>query len=195
MIIREEENKTEETISIRHLPTEEHEKEDARMPKQDALLSSSRISRQNSKEKLCEESKCSHAEVLITDDAEEVIDGMKLLFKTHSQAKADYVRDGDQAIQFCRQRKESQCCPPYKLILIDLQLGDVSGYEATKEIRQWFGSDKTKVIAITALLEKFVMDKLEAAGIDEVLYKPLTKRKVISMLAENDIFNGTLLFD
>ena len=73
---------------------------------------------------------------------------------------------------------------------MDIHLGDMNGYEATTEIRKVFDRNTTKVLAVTALLERFVLHKLEPAGLDGVLYKPLNKSKILKMMMENNIFNG-----
>ena len=74
--------------------------------------------------------------------------------------------------------------------MMDIHLGDMNGYEATRSIREFLGHHDTRVIAMTALLEKYVKDKLPEAGIDGAFYKPLTKPKFIQLFKQENIHNG-----
>ena len=133
---------------------------------------------------------CTHADILIVDDARVVLECLLLFVQGFSTATADTASSGEQAITKGRERLQSKCCRPYKLILMDIHLGDMNGYEATTQLRNIFQEEETKVIAVTALQEKFVKDKLQPAGMNGVLYKPLTKTKILNLFKEFHIFNG-----
>ena len=60
----------------------------------------------------------------------------------------------------CRESAARECCGAYKLVIMDLHLEDMSGYEAAKQAREILGRDTTKIIGMTALLEQYITDKL-----------------------------------
>ena len=61
----------------------------------------------------------------------------------------------------------------YDVILMDWQLPDVDGIEATRRIRV-FGSDKLRIIGLTANATPDVIQRGTEAGMDMVLQKPVS---------------------
>jgi PAS domain S-box-containing protein len=73
----------------------------------------------------------------------------------------------------------------YDLILMDCQMPEMDGYEATKIIRQ-LDSDKCKtiIIAMTANAMKEDRDRCIAVGMDDYVSKPIRKEELAKKLAE-----------
>lgn len=59
------------------------------------------------------------------------------------------------------------------LILLDLALPRESGYEVLKKIRKHPALQKTKVVAVTSSVSAADIDKMQAAGFDGFLGKPV----------------------
>ncbi|MCP4473101.1 MAG: response regulator [Gammaproteobacteria bacterium] len=70
----------------------------------------------------------------------------------------------------------------YDMILMDIGLPDGNGREATREIRKSsLPNQDTPIIALTAHIPESEHDECSSAGMDKVLYKPLTKDKIESI--------------
>jgi len=71
------------------------------------------------------------------------------------------------------------------VLLLDMQLSKLDGYEVTRRIRQDFGDDQTVIIAVTA--SAFVQQKaaILASGCNDLLAKPYTHAELFAMLAKH----------
>ena len=92
-----------------------------------------------------------------------------------------HAKDGKEAIEMCEQS------PEINLVLMDLKLPVVSGFEATKVIKAH--RPDLYVVAQSAYSTKDMIEKSKAAGCDEFLAKPITLAAFSEMI---DRFNRTL---
>ena len=102
--------------------------------------------------------------LLVVEDDEMNFIYLTQIFKL-TKGEITRAKNGNEALNYARNNK-------YDIILMDIQLPDISGNEITKEIRN-FDSD-TPIIAQTASRTPDETDASIEAGCTEVLVKPFT---------------------
>ncbi len=73
----------------------------------------------------------------------------------------------------------------YDLILMDIQMSIMDGYQATREIRRWEESEgrkRTPILALTAHALKGDAEKSIEAGCDGHLTKPIRKQVLLEAI-------------
>ena len=86
------------------------------------------------------------------------------------------VTKGDEAVKVALKKKPD-------LILMDIQLPGIDGYEATKRIKSNKETKNIPVIAITAYALKGDREKAIDAGCDDYIKKPIDTREVPIIVA------------
>ncbi|MBF0188238.1 MAG: response regulator [Magnetococcales bacterium] len=116
--------------------------------------------------------------LLVVDDAED----NRLLIKAF--LKKDPVRiieacDGFEAVERCREER-------FDIILMDLQMPRMDGYEATFEIRRLereLGRSECHIVALTAHAMREVAENCFSAGCDGHLTKPIRRQDLLTLLS------------
>jgi CheY-like chemotaxis protein len=73
---------------------------------------------------------------------------------------------------------------PYDIILMDVQMPEMDGFEAARAIRKlWASADQPKIIAITAYALEGDRGRCIAAGMDDYISKPVKLEELRSILA------------
>jgi len=85
-----------------------------------------------------------------------------------------YARTGNEAVNICRSN------PQIDLILMDIRMPELNGYEATRQIRQ-FNKDVV-IIAQTAYGLSFDRDKAMDAGCNDFIAKPINKVELLTLI-------------
>ena len=115
------------------------------------------------------------SKILLVEDNEtnqEIIVGLL----ENSGIVIDIANDGVEAIEKCHSVGN------YELILMDLQMPNMDGYEATKIIRG--ENKKVPIIALTANAIKEDIEKTKAVGMNRHLNKPIDVEKLYETLLE-----------
>ena len=75
---------------------------------------------------------------------------------------------------------------PYDVVLMDIQMPKMDGYEATKQIRKLKGEkSKLPVIAMTAHVLDGVAKKCEAAGMNDYISKPINLKVLTKIIKKH----------
>jgi CheY-like chemotaxis protein len=82
----------------------------------------------------------------------------------------------------------------YDVVLMDMNMPVMDGYEATKAIRFWERQQdlpKIHIIALTALVLKEEGEKMLEAGCDAHLTKPIKRQTLLEVLRACEGYRGT----
>lgn len=114
------------------------------------------------------------AKVLAVDDMEINLRLLTTWLKnTNLQLTLAY--SGADAVSQCKEHE-------FDLILMDVQMPNMDGLEATKQIRQTVLNLGTPIIAVTAHAFKEEQDRLLASGMDDYLPKPINLSDLIDLI-------------
>ncbi len=95
-------------------------------------------------------------------------------------AEVDMAEDGKQGVeQALRAEADGN---PYDLILMDMQMPVMDGYEATRRLRE--AGYRRPIVAMTAHAMKGELDRCLEAGCDDYLSKPVRREKLIREVAK-----------
>jgi len=72
----------------------------------------------------------------------------------------------------------------YNLVLMDIYMPEMDGYEASRRLRTRFNASELPIIGLTASTEEEDLRDCIAAGMNSFLLKPLSKEKLLSTLQE-----------
>ena len=111
--------------------------------------------------------------VLIVEDVESSFEVLNLVLE-RSGIKTVWAKDGKEAIKLCKENSSIE------LVLMDINMPVMNGYEATKEIKKI--RPKLPIIAQTAYALAGDREKFLAAGCDDYISKPIEKELFMEKL-------------
>ncbi len=114
--------------------------------------------------------------ILIVDDEPNIVMSLEYAFK-----KQDFevyiARDGVEAIDILKHQTPN-------IILLDVMMPNVDGYQTLKYIRNTASLKDTKVVFLTAKNKASDIEKGLKLGADKYLTKPFSVKKIVSEILE-----------
>ncbi|TLP80316.1 response regulator [Maribacter sp. ACAM166] len=120
-----------------------------------------------------EEKQIRNLKILVVDD-DEISETLISIIVAKFGKEILKARTGREAVEICRNNSDID------LILMDIQMPDMNGYEATRKIRQF--NKKVIIIAQTAFGLAGDREKSIAAGCNEYSTKPIIKEKLVALI-------------
>jgi PAS domain S-box-containing protein len=119
-------------------------------------------------------------------------DGIKVLIvEDQVMNKMIMVRlleNANMAIKVAANGREAICFmenEEFDLILMDLQMPEIDGYQASLHIRNKLKNKKIPIIALTAFADSDIEDKIKAAGINDYVTKPFDPSFLLKKIEDN----------
>jgi CheY-like chemotaxis protein len=127
----------------------------------------------------------------LPDEAHNLLENLKILIAEDNKNSEIFMRivtssfsnrilsasTGLEAVELCRNN------PDLDLILMDIKMPDLDGYNATKQIRQF--NKKVVIIAQTAFGTEGDREMAIAAGCDDYISKPIDKSLLIELILKH----------
>jgi CheY-like chemotaxis protein len=117
-------------------------------------------------------------DVLLAEDGR---DNQRLIshYLRQLDARVTVVENGGEAIRVLTERMA--CGQSFDVVLMDIQMPQVDGHEATRQIRT--AGYRGPILALTAHAMSGHREQCLASGCDEFLTKPIVRRDLISAIA------------
>jgi len=114
--------------------------------------------------------------ILIVDDEPNIVMSLEFAFK-RKNFEVFIARDGTEALEIAKKEKPS-------VILLDIMMPQMDGYETLKKIREDLTLERTKIVFLTAKNKAEDVKKGMNLGADKYLTKPFSVKKVIADIEE-----------
>jgi CheY-like chemotaxis protein len=116
-----------------------------------------------------------HRKVLVVDDDARNIFALMTVLENHEMHVLS-ATNGRQAIELIRQT------PDLSVVLMDIMMPDMDGYETMREIRREPGLRTLPILALTAKAMKGDREKCLQAGASDYIAKPVNTEQLLSLL-------------
>ena len=114
--------------------------------------------------------------ILIVDDEPNIVMSLEYAFKKQG-FEVFIARDGGEALEIAKDKIPD-------LVLLDIMMPNVDGYQTLSEIRQTSSLKETKVVFLTAKNKATDIEKGLKLGIDDYLTKPFSIKTIVSKVKE-----------
>lgn len=116
------------------------------------------------------------ATVLIVDDEPNIVQLVRITLESHRVSVLE-ASDGAGAI-------ERAIAAQPDLVLLDVDLPDLSGLEVCRRLKREAGLAQTKIVMLTAAAQQDDIARGFAAGADQYLTKPFSPLRLLSLVEQ-----------
>jgi two-component system CheB/CheR fusion protein len=117
--------------------------------------------------------------VLVVDDNADAASSIAMLLRMHGQ-EVEVEERGTAAIERLKARRPD-------ILLLDIGLPDVSGYEVAREARKVPGGDRIRIYALTGYGQQEDRRRTIEAGFDGHLVKPIAPADLVALVVDSDL--------
>ncbi|HEX5130673.1 MAG TPA: ATP-binding protein, partial [Usitatibacter sp.] len=117
--------------------------------------------------------------VLVVDDNSDAATSIAMLLRMHGQ-EVEVEERGKPAIERLKARRPD-------IMLLDIGLPDMSGYEVAREARKLPGGDRIRIYALTGYGQQEDRRRTVEAGFDGHLVKPIAPADLIALVVDSDV--------
>jgi CheY-like chemotaxis protein len=114
--------------------------------------------------------------ILIVEDNEDNLTMLDYLLRAHGYATL-LARDGADGVRIATLQRP-------QLILLDIRMPGMDGYEVAAAIRRTPGLEQTWIVAVTASVMDSDLDAITAAGFDSYVSKPIDPETFMAEIAQ-----------
>jgi CheY-like chemotaxis protein len=114
--------------------------------------------------------------VVVVDDNVDAAESMAVLLRMHGQ-EVDIEERGAAAVARIARRRPD-------ILLLDIGLPDMSGYDVARAVRQQPGGDRIKIFALTGYGQEEDRRRALEAGFDGHLVKPVAPADLVNLVAD-----------
>ncbi len=115
--------------------------------------------------------------MLIVEDEEDILELLSTIFSFSKEYKILLARDGEEALNIAQ--KDIQ-----DIIILDIQLPKMDGYELCQTIKSDPTTANTKVLMLTGLAQDYNLQKALEAGANAYITKPFSARAIVEKVEE-----------
>jgi two-component system cell cycle response regulator len=115
--------------------------------------------------------------ILIVEDEEDIVELLQAMFSDLANYQTLYAKDGREAINIARANHPD-------IILLDIQLPDMTGYEVCKKVKSDPVIPHTRVIILSGMTQNSDWLKAMETGADDYITKPFSSVKLFAKVDE-----------
>jgi CheY-like chemotaxis protein/anti-sigma regulatory factor (Ser/Thr protein kinase) len=113
--------------------------------------------------------------ILIAEDDETIRKYLTIVLRKIS-SKLLFAKNGIEAVEICKNN------PDIDLILMDIKMPGMDGYEATQKIREF--NTRVIIVAQTAFAFESEQEKAKTAGCNDYISKPINRNSLINIIGK-----------
>jgi len=115
--------------------------------------------------------------ILIAEDEEDILELLSTILGDFGDYEILYARDGEETLRIARVDNPD-------IILLDIQLPKLNGYEVCKLVKSDPTMSQTKVLMISGMAQNSDWQKAREAGADSYIIKPFSSIELVEKVEE-----------